>query len=119
MLHPGAPTRRSLLGILVLLGLFEAYSACVGNDRLDEQLGAARFALECARCTALSQCHDVGVCNPETGFCTNPIKGNGAACNDGNACTQSDTCQAGTCTGANPVVCAMPDQCHNPGTCNP
>src|SRR5439155_1610208 len=54
-------------------------------------------------CTASDQCHDVGTCNPSTGFCSNPPKTNGTACNDGNACTQTDTCQSGVCTGSNPV----------------
>lgn len=70
-------------------------------------------------CTALDQCHVAGTCNPQTGQCSNPIKANGSACNDGNACTQTDTCQNGVCTGSNPVVCTALDQCHNPGTCNP
>ncbi len=70
-------------------------------------------------CTALDSCHDIGVCNTETGVCTNPIKADGSSCNDGNACTQTDTCQSGVCSGANPVVCAPPDQCHDAGTCNP
>ncbi|MDX6587040.1 MAG: hypothetical protein QOI31_1513 [Solirubrobacterales bacterium] len=55
-------------------------------------------------CTQLDQCHNVGVCDPQTGNCSNPAKPDGTPCNDGDACTQSDTCQAGTCVGANPVV---------------
>jgi hypothetical protein len=69
-------------------------------------------------CTALDACHDPGVCDTETGLCTNPAKPDGVGCSDGNACTQTDTCQAGVCTGANPVECAPPDQCHEFGTCN-
>src|SRR5439155_672341 len=57
-------------------------------------------------CTASDQCHSAGTCNPATGACSNPVKSNGAPCDDGNACTQSDTCQAGACVGTNPVVCA-------------
>ena len=70
-------------------------------------------------CAALDQCHDVGVCNPVTGVCSNPNKANGATCNDGNGCTQTDTCQAGTCTGGNPVTCTALDECHDAGVCNP
>jgi len=70
-------------------------------------------------CTALDQCHDVGTCNPSTGNCSNPIKPDGTACDDGDLCTQTDTCQSGTCTGSDPVVCSPLDQCHNAGTCNP
>ena len=79
--------------------------ACVGTDPVV--------------CTALDQCHDVGVCNPATGACSNPNKTNGTVCNDNNACTQTDTCFNGTCVGANPVVCTASDQCHVAGICDP
>jgi hypothetical protein len=69
-------------------------------------------------CTALDQCHDVGVCDPQTGLCSNPVKANGTACNDTDLCTQTDTCQAGVCTGSNPVTCTALDQCHDVGVCN-
>jgi hypothetical protein len=68
---------------------------------------------------ALDQCHDVGVCDPQAGVCSNPEKRNGSACNDRNACTGSDTCQDGACVGANAVVCVARDACHLPGVCNP
>src|SRR5262245_10571889 len=69
-------------------------------------------------CTAQDSCHIAGTCNSATGTCSNPVKADGATCNDGNACTQTDTCQAGTCTGTNPVVCTAQDQCHDVGICN-
>src|SRR6185369_35983 len=69
-------------------------------------------------CTASDQCHNAGLCDSETGLCSNPTKANGSVCNDGNACTQTDTCEAGLCTGGNPVVCTALDQCHDAGTCN-
>ena len=69
-------------------------------------------------CGALDQCHTAGVCNAQTGTCTNPTKANGTVCNDGNACTQTDTCQAGSCTGASPKTCSALDQCHVAGTCD-
>jgi cysteine-rich repeat protein len=69
-------------------------------------------------CTALDQCHVAGVCNTGTGVCTNPNKGNGSSCSDGNLCTQTDTCQGGICVGANAVVCTALDQCHVVGVCN-
>ena len=69
-------------------------------------------------CMALDQCHDVGVCNPASGMCSNPNKANGTACTDSNQCTQTDSCQSGACVGAMPVVCTALDQCHNVGTCN-
>ncbi len=70
-------------------------------------------------CTAQDQCHSAGTCNPSTGACDNPVKANGAACDDGNACTQTDSCRAGVCTGLDPVGCGPSDQCHVAGTCNP
>jgi hypothetical protein len=62
-------------------------------------------------CAALDQCHDAGVCESGTGFCTNPVKADGAGCNDGNACTRTDTCQSGVCTGSNPVICNDNNPC--------
>lgn len=70
-------------------------------------------------CAAQDQCHDPGQCDPATGACSNPPKGNGTPCNDGNLCTQIDSCQGGTCVGSNPRPCAASDQCHDPGTCDP
>jgi hypothetical protein len=69
-------------------------------------------------CSALDSCHAIGTCNSATGTCTNPLKGNGAACNDADLCTMVDVCTAGTCVGT-PVVCAPLDACHNAGTCAP
>jgi hypothetical protein len=100
-------------------------------------------------CMAQDQCHVAGICDPKTGACSNPTKGNGTrcddgnactsgetctagvcgggtpvadgtACNDGNACTQTDTCRNGVCVGSNPVVCPAPaDACHVQGACDP
>ncbi len=70
-------------------------------------------------CVALDQCHAVGLCDPKTGVCSNPIKQNSAACNDGDLCTQTDQCQNGVCTGSNPVVCVASHQCHEVGACDP
>ncbi len=69
-------------------------------------------------CVASDQCHDAGACNSATGVCSNPAKGNGSACNDGNACTKTDSCQSGVCTGSSAIVCGPSDQCHSAGTCD-
>jgi hypothetical protein len=69
-------------------------------------------------CTALDQCHDVGVCNPSSGACSNPDAPDGSACDDADLCTQTDACDAGSCVGDNPVVCAALDQCHDAGLCD-
>src|SRR5262249_31261768 len=50
-------------------------------------------------CTASDQCHAVGICDPATGVCSNPIKTNGTACDDGSGCTSGDICTGGICAG--------------------
>ena len=51
-------------------------------------------------CTASDQCHDPGVCNDNTGQCSNPVKPIGSACNDSMQCTYGDSCNAaGACAG--------------------
>lgn len=70
-------------------------------------------------CAAQDQCHTAGLCDPGTGACSQPAKGDGSACDDGNGCTQTDTCAAGACVGDAPVVCAAQDQCHTAGACDP
>lgn len=65
-------------------------------------------------CTASDSCHEAGTCNPQSGICSNPVKTDGAHCDDGNPCTQSDVCSAGVCGGA-PFSCpspGAPDDCH-------
>jgi hypothetical protein len=70
-------------------------------------------------CQALDQCHEVGVCDPTTGACSQPAKPDGSPCDDGDLCTQSDTCQSGICVGSDPVVCIALDECHEAGVCDP
>lgn len=62
-------------------------------------------------CTALSQCHVVGTCNPTTGVCDNPVASAGTPCDDGSACTLEDACQAGACVGATPPQCNDGNDC--------
>ncbi len=69
-------------------------------------------------CAAQDQCHEAGVCDPATGVCSDPVRPDGAACEDGSLCTQADACLAGRCVGAEPVVCTALDQCHAAGICN-
>ena len=69
-------------------------------------------------CAALDTCHDMGMCSPVTGMCSDPVKPDGSACSDSDGCTQTDTCLAGVCSGANPVMCPPPDGCHTAGTCD-
>jgi MYXO-CTERM domain-containing protein len=69
-------------------------------------------------CAAQDACHDIGTCDAKSGICSNPVKAEGASCDDGTACTQGDTCVSGTCTAGPPVVCEAQDKCHDVGACN-
>ena len=46
-------------------------------------------------CTASDQCHDVGVCAPLTGSCSDPNLADGTACVDCDPATTSDQFTAG------------------------
>jgi uncharacterized repeat protein (TIGR03803 family) len=50
-------------------------------------------------CPAPDQCHLLGVCDAGTGVCSNPVKANGASCDDGDECTVGDSCQTSETTG--------------------
>lgn len=74
-------------------------------------------------CEPSDSCHEAGVCNPQTGICSNPVKADGAQCDDGVACTQGDVCSAGTC-GGSAYSCPPPSEecrvaaCNGDGTCS-
>lgn len=91
-------------------------SACTSNEACQDGVCGGGDAVVC---TALSQCHVAGTCDPLTGECDNPQKPAGSSCNDGDGCTASDTCQAGQCLGAGLTTCPPSDQCHEAGACNP
>jgi cysteine-rich repeat protein len=61
-------------------------------------------------CTALDQCHQVGICNTSTGLCSNPTQPDGTGCNDGESCTTGDQCTSGACAGA--PTCVDPFLCY-------
>lgn len=90
-------------------------SACTGTDTCQSGVCVGSDAVVC---TALSQCHAVGVCDGSTGHCSNPEKPNNTNCSDGDACTATDKCQAGSCVGSGQVSCQASDQCHDAGVCN-
>ena len=56
-------------------------------------------------CAPSDQCHIAGACAPATGVCSNPVKSDGAPCDDGNACTSGDVCAMGACAPGN-LTCA-------------
>jgi len=68
-------------------------------------------------CTALDQCHDVGVCDTATGVCSDPATVDNSACDDGNACTLADACSAGTCVGGPAPNCDDNNLCTD-DSCN-
>ena len=90
-------------------------NACTGPDAC--QAGVCVGANPVV-CMAQDPCHVAGTCDPTTGVCSTPTRGDGTGCDDGDPCTRTDTCQAGACVGANPVVCGAQDQCHAPGLCD-
>ena len=61
-------------------------------------------------CAASDQCHEMGLCDPNTGVCDNPWKPNGSICNDSNACTLTDSCQSGACVGGDVKTCPAEGQ---------
>ncbi len=77
-----------------------------------------RCVFEPTICNAADSCHEVGVCNPDTGVCSSPVKTDGTPCTDGSLCTAGDVCVAGSCTGS-PKDCSTTDACHTAGQCNP
>jgi len=79
--------------------------------------GQGACVLAPVTCEAIDTCHEAGVCDPETGACSNPVKDDGESCDDGEICTEGDRCRAGVCSGPNPTTCPAPDDCHLAGSC--
>jgi hypothetical protein len=69
-------------------------------------------------CNVPDDCHEIGVCDRQTGSCLSAPKADGTACDDADPCTSDDRCVEGRCTGA-AVRCAAPDACHEQGACDP
>ncbi len=78
-------------------------SACTQVDTCQSGICSGASPIACAPPTV---CHLAGVCDPQTGSCTNPVAPDGTACDDGDLCTGGDACLSGTCLGATPVPCA-------------
>jgi hypothetical protein len=70
-------------------------------------------------CEATDECHEVGVCDPSTGQCSNPIAPNGVSCDDGDACSASSSCQGGECVGDDVTACPGEDACFEASSCDP
>ncbi len=69
-------------------------------------------------CAAPKTCYTLGVCDPQTGICSNPVANQGTTCDDKNACSTGESCDGkGTCNGGSAVVCPFLGQCLT-NTCN-
>ncbi|MFT7580973.1 MAG: putative repeat protein (TIGR01451 family)/MYXO-CTERM domain-containing protein, partial [Myxococcota bacterium] len=90
-------------GDLCSLDDFCVVGVCVSGDDKD--------------CVASDQCHGVGVCNPESGECSDPVVPAETACDDGDPCTIDDVCAEGTCGGGAEVTCEAPNACFTAGSC--
>ncbi len=88
-------------------------SACTQSDTC--QTGACVGANP-VMCTAMDQCHVVGVCDGATGTCSNPNAPDGQTCDDNDLCTTMDSCAGGACTGT-PVTCDA-TECRDAGMCD-
>lgn len=89
-------------------------NACTTSDACDEN--GVCVGSKPVVCTAASQCHTAGVCNPLTGICSTPAAADGTGCDDNHGCTTDDACFLGECQGQ-PMVC-NPDSCHLDATCD-
>lgn len=62
-------------------------------------------------CGAPGVCEEQGVCNPETGLCSQPLSDMGTTCDDANVATYSDACDgSGSCAGL-PIFCPENTAC--------
>ena len=84
-------------------------NACSDNNTLTfNDTCYSGLCVGCPVCDAVSQCHDVGICDQSTGFCSEPVLPDGMQCDDGVPLTQTDTCRSGTCSG---IVTCQNRQC--------
>jgi len=81
---------------------------CTNNDKLVNGICQGTLVVICE---ALDQCHIPGVCNPDTGLCSDPPKEDGETCDDGDACTLIDSCQGGFCDSVGILNCNDDDAC--------
>jgi hypothetical protein len=86
----------------------DAAGTCVNEEVICETADLCATAAcdeltgECApadiTCTPLDQCHDAGICDADSGACSNPAKADGTPCDDGDPDTENEECQGGVCT---------------------
>lgn len=86
---------------------------CTQIDRCEAGLCVGARPVECE---AQGTCNGVGVCDPETGLCSDPQLPAGTACDDGNACSTDDICDdEAACSGDRLIDLFEPNQLA-PGT---
>ncbi|MFO0587372.1 MAG: VCBS repeat-containing protein [Polyangiaceae bacterium] len=90
-------------------------SACTLSDTCQSGVCAGGAAVVCA---ALDDCHLAGLCNPMNGQCDNPMKADGASCDDGDLCTTGNACKAGVCDIGSALACGVNQAC-DAGNCAP
>jgi hypothetical protein len=71
-------------------------NACTNGDSCQSGTCASGAATVC---TALDQCHVVGVCDTGTGVCSSPNASDGTSCDDGDNTSCTDVCTSGVCSG--------------------
>jgi hypothetical protein len=79
--------------------------------RIDVCLSGVCVGLARVTCSPADACQGNGICDQETGRCSNAPKADGSPCDDGDACTTADTCRAGTCVGGPPPDCVDGNPC--------
>ena len=76
-------------------------------------------------CTAMDTCHTVGVCDVQTGICTNPVVTTMIPCDDNDPSTKDDVCNRaapGVCSGialCSSITCSVTSPCVASRVCNP
>ena len=86
------------------------------NDRCRNGFCIGESRCNSVTCTSLSQCHERGSCNPQTGRCSTPTSADNTPCDDSNPTTVIDVCTSGTCSGQlqclrEPSPCSPPSEC--------
>ena len=79
------------------------------------------YAGECSpgigvTCASLDPCHGGGVCDPQTGECSNPKLDDGTPCTTNAPCITGQTCKNGSCSGGNYLACGQ--ACGTNGMCD-
>eukprot|EP01060_Flectonema_neradi_P017203 TRINITY_DN2404_c0_g1_i3.p1 TRINITY_DN2404_c0_g1~~TRINITY_DN2404_c0_g1_i3.p1 ORF type:complete len:3065 (+),score=476.76 TRINITY_DN2404_c0_g1_i3:8019-17213(+) len=86
------------------------------DDRCSNGFCVGVFKCTSVTCSSITQCHEQGTCNPQSGLCSTPISADGKPCDDANPNTINDKCISGSCSGQ--LTCLKePSPCASPGEC--